>query len=316
MTRTFSPKASPVRSLPAEYSSCRNNHKATTVHFLNRAAYHPIFSLLFFVVVFCYTISNTMNVGEFVMAVFKISEDNRICNSITAAHRVLYIYLSFGVALCLVERGYATCFVHTYEHRRPWTAVAISQFLGVFLVYGHLTISTRAGLLNDIVLLGLWGIILLVLIFILLKNILFTSKFRGGRVSLSSRYQVVDNIKSLKLLVPVVLLDTCVSIIDTLGKAILDIEPAFSSAKCLESSEYLSSYLILRIVSLTCEWCIPLSVFYQQTKPEVYHRLCDLLRFRTQTTITPKKITNVLGTNIIDKPNTVDHFTQLQQQWT
>ncbi|RCN34719.1 hypothetical protein ANCCAN_19430 [Ancylostoma caninum] len=97
------------------------------------------------------------------------------------------------LAMCVVERCFATIFMHTYEHWRPWNIVVGAQFLAAIVIYIHLSLVR-----NDSVQLALSTVIMLFLIFLLYKNVRLTQLFRGGKSTLSTRYQLTENIKILR----------------------------------------------------------------------------------------------------------------------
>ncbi|KIH52925.1 hypothetical protein ANCDUO_16963, partial [Ancylostoma duodenale] len=123
-------------------------------------------------------------------------------------------------AMCVVERCFATIFMHTYEHWRPWNIVVGAQFLAAIVIYIHLSLVR-----NDSVQLALSTVIILFLIFLLYKNVRLTQLFRGGKSTLSTRYQLTENIKILRLLVPVVVLDTAVCASDMAGDVFFHVDP-------------------------------------------------------------------------------------------
>ncbi|EPB69800.1 hypothetical protein ANCCEY_11107 [Ancylostoma ceylanicum] len=207
------------------------------VHYMNRHAYHPIFSFLFFLLTSVYGFSNILNVTEFALMNFG-SPDNSLA----------------------------------YE--------------------------------------------LVFLIFLLYKNVRLTQLFRGGKSSLSTRYQLTENIKILRLLVPVVVLDTTVCAADMAGNVFFHVDPYFNKQVCLGSTSYLPAYFVIRLVSLFMEWSIPISIIYQQATPKPVSNCLQVMRLRRYSKTAPKKITNVLGTDIQGSSHQLDYFLQLQQQWS
>ncbi|ETN82522.1 hypothetical protein NECAME_07908 [Necator americanus] len=70
------------------------------------------------------------------------------------------------------------------------------------------------------------------LVFLLYMNVRLTQLLQGGNGRLSTRYQLIENIKILRLLVPVVVFDTTVCAVDLIGAVFFNIQPAFNKIDC------------------------------------------------------------------------------------
>ncbi|XGW01821.1 hypothetical protein V3C99_014147, partial [Haemonchus contortus] len=96
---------------------------------------------------------------------------------------------------------------------------------------------------------------LLVLFFVNRK--LFLS-FRGGLRSLSTRYQLVENVRALRLLTPIIILDTLISILDASGSQFFGIELRFEPSKCIRKG-YIIAYSAFKSVTLLAEAFVPIA---------------------------------------------------------
>ena len=146
---------------------------------------------------------------------------------------------------------------------------------------------------------------------------------------------------------PVVVLDTLVSITDMIALLFFAVDASFEPEKCAKSPFYLPAYIILRLVtgngfklkiylklSLIFEVAIPLAVMHRH---HAFRRALEKYISRTPTGTPPTsgpvhydkktlkaglfdqkvkefKIKNILGMDISPSEN-VDHFDVLQQHW-
>uniref|UniRef100_A0A1I7WQB3 G_PROTEIN_RECEP_F1_2 domain-containing protein n=1 Tax=Heterorhabditis bacteriophora TaxID=37862 RepID=A0A1I7WQB3_HETBA len=97
---------------------------------------------------------------------------------------------------------------------------------------------------------------------LLLTNRRLTLISRGRR-TLTTRYQLTENVKALRLLVPVILLDTLVSFTDTFAKLMFRIETKFNVTECMSSATYFPVFIISRLLSIIAEMMIPVFVIHQ-----------------------------------------------------
>ncbi|KIH61742.1 hypothetical protein ANCDUO_07981 [Ancylostoma duodenale] len=106
------------------------------------------------------------------------------------------------------------------------------------------------------------------LIALLIVNRRLTLSTRGLR-SLSCRYQITENVRALRLLVPLVLFDTCVSVADMTGTLFFEVRPEFQPGNCTSTPLYLPAYVVLRLIDqkmsgVFVTWwseCAPLAMY-------------------------------------------------------
>ncbi|KAK6732406.1 hypothetical protein RB195_016658 [Necator americanus] len=130
----------------------------------------------------------------------------------------------------------------------------VAEFVIVHLVTGiviyiKLDLMKRDHLLEEILQFAISMIIIVMLVFLLYMNVRLTQLLQGGNGRLSTRYQLIENIKILRLLVPVVVFDTTVCAVDLIGAVFFNIQPAFNKIDCSNSAFYLPAYFVFRLVS-------------------------------------------------------------------
>ncbi|KHJ82434.1 hypothetical protein OESDEN_17872 [Oesophagostomum dentatum] len=112
--------------------------------------------------------------------------------------------------------------------------------------------------------LSLSFIILTCLIALLAVNRRLTLSTRGVR-SLSSRYQITENVRALRLLVPVVVLDTSITATDMIGSQIFGVLPIFETRKCLTIKAYMVAYIVLRLAAVVLQYGIPVFIIRHES---------------------------------------------------
>ncbi|VDO08718.1 unnamed protein product, partial [Haemonchus placei] len=145
-----------------------------------------------------------------------------------------------------MERFLATVFSKTYEFRRNWFILLLGQVAVGIFIFLHIHVYRLGGTIVDMVQLGLSFVILTCLVVLLVVNRRLHLSTRGRR-SLSNRYQISENVRALRLVAPVVLLDAGVTIADMTGTLFFDVQPAFDRGNYESgSNRYLVAYILLR----------------------------------------------------------------------
>ncbi|KAL6742300.1 hypothetical protein Aduo_015462 [Ancylostoma duodenale] len=152
------------------------------------------------------------------------------------------------------------------------------------------------------------------LIVVLVINRKLIISFRGGRRSLSTRYQLSENVRALRLTVPVVILDTLVTSVDLIASNFFDTVVEFEPSKCSTHTHYLLFYIVFRLTSVVFELCIPVAIMRHESLSKVLTAYCNKRKVHIGKEGRTIRITNVLGVDIQGKND--DYFGQLRQQWS
>ncbi|KAK6059400.1 hypothetical protein COOONC_02976, partial [Cooperia oncophora] len=248
--------------------------------------------------------------------------NHTVSTVVTTFYNYLYLMIMPLQLCCLVERLIATLCFHSYEKCRKWYLLALSQPFCIGFVF-----------FVD------YGIIALLCI-----NRRLTKKYTGAGVSLSTRYQLTENIRTLRVFLPMIGFDTVISLVDTLGgyfrlrqvfdpercasdppylalyisitmvrRMIIDILPAiqyrspiqYSSFECLESSAVSSGLELSESIVVVCRY------------PNTARILCGCLSSSSSkvTTKGPRPIINVFGSDLITQQQNSRHFDDLKKSW-
>uniref|UniRef100_A0A7I4YZ92 G protein-coupled receptor n=1 Tax=Haemonchus contortus TaxID=6289 RepID=A0A7I4YZ92_HAECO len=216
-----------------------------------------------------YTICNILAVIYLSLRV-QDSEDIEAYMIIDKTYQGVYIYLTCTVIFCVMERFLATVFSKTYEFRRNWFILLVGQIaVREALQLFPYRLIILGGTISDMVQLGLSFVILTCLVILLVVNRRLGLLTRG-RESLSSRYQISENVRALRLVAPAVLLDTSVTIADMIGALFFDVRPAFYRESYESgSSRYLVAYIVLRGAAVILQYGIPVAIVSHETLRKV-----------------------------------------------
>ncbi|KAL6742306.1 hypothetical protein Aduo_015468 [Ancylostoma duodenale] len=217
------------------------------------------------------------------------------------------------VTTCVLERSFATVRSSTYEYCRYWKALFVGQLLSAPIIFLHIQLYRLGGIAGDMVQLSLSILILTCLTALFVVNRRLTLSSRGIR-SLSSRYQITENVRALRLLVPVVLFDTCVCIADMTGTMFFNVRPEFQPENCKLSPSYLPAYVVLRLAAVVLQYAIPVCIIRHESVRRAVPMRCSRVDAAPQNSEQPE-IRNVLGTVLSEESSQRNYFNYLHQQW-
>ncbi|EYC00632.1 hypothetical protein Y032_0114g449 [Ancylostoma ceylanicum] len=239
--------------------------------------------------------------------------DDKTYSYIDTTFQVVYIYLTCTVTTCVVERSFATIFSSTYEYCRYWQVFIVGQLLSALVIFLHVHVYHIGGIISDMIMLCLSVLILTCLIALLVVNRRLTLSTRGLR-SLSCRYQITENVRALRLLVPLVLFDTCVSVADMAGTLFFNVRPEFQPRNCASSPLYLPAYIVLRLSAVILQYAIPVCIIRHESVRKVVTMRCSRVSTSSQSS-EHFEIKNVLGTILSKEGSQKNYFNYLHQQW-
>ncbi|EYC00612.1 hypothetical protein Y032_0114g439 [Ancylostoma ceylanicum] len=262
--------------------------------------------------------SSALVFGAFTVASYMVSSSMLIaaCALVLMSRKVFHVFFSalFTLALAFYvvcnALNVASSILLFLDHYSPTLYKALDIAYQGAYVY---TTCNRSGA-SDLILFILAILIIASLTILLLINRKLILSFRGGRRSLSTRYQLTENVRALRLAVPVVVLDTLVTSADLIASNFFDIAVEFEPKKCSTHAHYLLFYIVFRLASVAFELCIPVAIVRHESLSKVLSAYCHKREVHLGKEKRAVTITNVLGMNI--QGGNDDHFGQLRQQWS
>ncbi|WKY09493.1 hypothetical protein Q1695_002115 [Nippostrongylus brasiliensis] len=281
--------------------------------FTARSLFHPMFSLLFSLIILGYMACNALSVSKFYLQLLKLDTEN-VFSIIDTAYQVVYVYLTCTVTCCVFERFFATVYSGSYEFRRNYVALLLAQGIASVIVFLHVHVYHLGGFVSDITQFALSCIIVTCLALLLLFNRRLTLSTRGVR-PLTHRYQITENIRALRLVAPVVLLDTSVCAVDMLGSVAFDVLPNIDAEIYRRESTYLPAYIVLRAAAILLQYGIPVVIVRDKCmRKTVLYFISKLCKISMEEKTA--EVRDVLGAVVPKGASQTDYFNYLQQQWT
>ncbi|CAI5452950.1 unnamed protein product [Caenorhabditis angaria] len=279
-------------------------------------SFHPLFVLSFFLMLLAYTFSNFIlffrNLIEFLM------EENWLFTTLEFIFVYANYYTQPIIVLALLERLIATLTVSSYEKSRHWFIYTIGQIICIFLVITMSVSEDKADIISNVQL-SLSFISCVVLIILFFVNRYITSH-SVGRHSLTTRYQLAENIKALRIFVPFLLLDNFISIMFIVSNLVIGVGRKFNENECRRSPNYWLYFLIFRTIAIIIQISMAILVvhFHDSMKFPKFSLPLPPSRTRPQELISVThvlQIKNVLGKNIVEAETAENYFSQLEIQW-
>ncbi|CAB03325.1 G protein-coupled receptor [Caenorhabditis elegans] len=307
---------------------------ASVAFYRKRKIFHPMFSFCFFSLLLLYYSSTTFLAIRNITFSFygeNYGKAPRIADHVVINCERFYMAISYFIppliAIGIIERIFATAFSRFYEKSRYWMTLGYALVFACILVYiefanRHVmmaTIPTR----NIQVLFAIicsWSLILLLFI--------NRSKSKSGRAksALSERYQVNENLKALRIHIPVVCVDTGIQIMFLCSDIFWNTAQVLNLNYCYDDNIYLHKFVVFRLIGFILQYFIPFIILHRFSQ-----MCCNSLRrrpVRRSHPISPSPgtspssvvtIQNVFGMTLSGEANgpagQEAHFKNLYAQW-
>ncbi|ULT88262.1 hypothetical protein L3Y34_007450 [Caenorhabditis briggsae] len=300
----------------------------------SRKNFHPLFSFCFLTLLTLYYTSTTiLAIRNIIFSIFgdNFQQPERNADIIIRNCERLYMAINFYIppliAISILERLIATTFSRYYEHARPWYLLAIGLFCASILVY--IEFSNRHVLLAAVStknIQTLFAITCSVSLCLLLLANRAKSKHGRAKSALSERYQVNENVRALRVQIPVVVIDTVIQTMFLCSDMFWNAGQVLNLNNCYDDDWYLNKFTAFRLIGFTLQYFIPCIVMFHFTQ-----FCCNSIRRRPNrriksvsphpetTPITVLSIRNVLGMPLtgehVGASGQEAHFKNLHDQW-
>ncbi|CAJ0943742.1 unnamed protein product, partial [Mesorhabditis belari] len=289
-----------------------------TCLFIQRRAFHRYFCITYGLFVICY--------GSFVI-ITEIATIAKFFGRLDIAGQVLFIltpmyYFILTVNLtCAIERLGATIFYETYEKRKPWLLLAVSWTVGATISY-LLTANEIAGFASEVVQIWEYGgsfFSILISAGCIMVNVRQTIRIRGGKGTLTARYQLAENIRVTQLTLIFVFFDNALTIYDLLLMEIFGFKATFEMDQCLAGPfKYAIVHLPTLIIRYSLVFSIPtLSFVFNENLRRPLNQMFSWRSSKTQDFTQQRKLEfrNVVGGRVTSLASQEAYFDQLLLQW-
>ncbi|RCN50889.1 hypothetical protein ANCCAN_02902 [Ancylostoma caninum] len=166
---------------------------------------------------------------------------------------------------------------------------------------------------HSFALLVMMFLILSLLVLLLFCNRYMTKEAAGKGLTLSIRYQLAENIKALKVIIPIITCDSMITVFDLGTQYFFKVSRTFDMSEC-DNSTYIREFISCQVIRLALQIAIPLWVLYSHPPLKKF-----ITRKRNITKVVEKGrrsiIKNVLGKNIGDVKQNETYETILKRLW-
>uniref|UniRef100_A0A1I7TYP9 G protein-coupled receptor n=1 Tax=Caenorhabditis tropicalis TaxID=1561998 RepID=A0A1I7TYP9_9PELO len=285
------------------------------IHYRIRKGCHPFFGLLYGLILFCYIFCGLAEAICQFLFLFGASADT--LNVIYLLYDLTYSAITALCFCCLIERTISTVWAVSYETNRTWSVYLIVVSLSVTGYVSFASFQCRGCVVSAVV----TAIIIGGCIGLYFLNRKLTIRYQKdlsfmGKVSLSMRYQIIENmIVVRKALLPVIVLDSLVTLVDALSSELTTRIEEYDDSKCHSMMKY-APYVALNHVAMVLEYSIPLYMLfrksYRRQLPDIFRKLKQSSRIQQSR---DSMIQNVFGQELNVVPTQNEYFAKLQNEW-
>lgn len=250
---------------------------------------------------------------------YMVSEDYD-GETISAISDVFYNYSSPCGVVLLIERSAASCSPRQHETARPWKLFWSAQPICILIAFGityskewHIFMSDNV---HDITLFIIQLVIATITLWLLIYNIRQTKLSLGNGTKLTTRYQLSENIRVLKILLPVIFFDVILTLCDLISQIVCNIYMNMNSRVEHTERNFVSTYIAFKIVSCICQLCIPVSVIFFHPIFKKRRNICNVSLVFSQKASSRVEIRSVLGTKINEDHTADKYFSTLRKSWS
>ncbi|VDO84506.1 unnamed protein product [Haemonchus placei] len=280
-----------------------------------RRVFHPFFTLLFVETILCYALCDLFVVILKIMNFFGALE-HPAAVFLDKLFHYSYTLIMPLQSCCLVERIVATLYFNSYEKNRRWALLALSQPLSIaFLLLDNYAGKEISDLQLAVFHVAYYVFQTLGLVALLTVNQQLTRKYTGSGVSLTTRYQLAENIRTIRVFLPMITVDTLISLIDIILNY-MKFSYVFDPHRCTSDSSYLFVIYIVSEVVVSALELIEAALIVR-SYPKVGNILVcwKLMAVHRVSSEGPSRIVNVFGSDLLHEQKNCNHFDDLNKNW-
>ncbi|CAJ0573637.1 unnamed protein product, partial [Mesorhabditis spiculigera] len=199
----------------------------------------------------------------------------------TASDTLYFLIAPLG-SCCILERFVATVSYRNYEKRRPWyllivtppICLAFAPAMALQYVYNE---DFSDFVDKSLCVLSIFNFLSLLCLYLVNRGCIRKMADEKGQKSLTMRYQLAENVKAVNLMLPLVLVDNIITVVDMVFYGIWFVDSLFDPSLCRKIEGYRFFWLLGSTLSYLLEAVMPLIIIFG-------HELCKkrLARWRRQ----------------------------------
>ncbi|WKY09436.1 hypothetical protein Q1695_002084 [Nippostrongylus brasiliensis] len=279
-----------------------------------RSAFHPFFTVIFVEAMVFYATC------DFIVVALKIfysfdGLDHPVAVAMDWMFTYTYAMIMPLECCCLLERLAATLFFNSYEKNRKWWLFLLSQpFCVGFIYVQRLARKNFDGEVLAFVFLGYYITMAVGVVVLYVINRRLTKRLTGDGAALSTRYQLAENIRTLRVFLPMIVFDTLISLVDIVTRY-LNFDYVFEPERCADESYYLPVYLAIIIVASGLELILSSLIVYRYPNTMRILLCCKNGSVQDSMPSQPGRILNVFGSDLLSQQINSNYFHELQKGW-
>ncbi|CAJ0939398.1 unnamed protein product, partial [Mesorhabditis belari] len=290
-----------------------------------RRVFHPFFTIFLGIMIISYITIGILALIQVSADYLEIKAQNYSRFLFLVINFIYYFAIPVNV-MCTLERLFATFYFRDYEGRRPWFFL-VSAFtlgglfsIGVIANMGDGSTPTFFSTPVQNILYLSSAISLIISFFVVILNIHLMRKNSGDRHStLTSRYQLTENIKAVRIVLPFIFIDNLITLTDLLTAKYLNVSSFYNSSMCLASYDrYVIVFTGIATIRHLLVLAMPLSILLFNST--IYRPIIDLMKHffhlrRPKRIANKNEFKNVLGKTITFGQSQDEYFAQLAKSW-
>ncbi|CAI5452951.1 unnamed protein product [Caenorhabditis angaria] len=269
----------------------------------------------FLLLIFSYTLCNSFVLIKSIVDSF--DETSQIIKFIDDIYTWVYMYIQPCVVIGLLERLCSTYFVKSYEHSRLWPIFILAQIIAGIIVWWEVSLEYTNLIKYSQLGLSTFICLCLIVLFFVNRKLTLDSRHKS---KLTVRYQLTENVKALRIFVPFVVIDNCLSVMFVISLHFFNVDFNFDSEICRTTAGYTFWFMFFRVILLVVQIAMPIIVI--KSHHSIWTKIEKKIRKTRQNEISSDsqkhkknvlKLKNSLGMDITGTHE--DHFEQLRNHF-
>ncbi|KAF8383153.1 hypothetical protein PRIPAC_72295 [Pristionchus pacificus] len=238
----------------------RRRHTADGMN--NASLVEPTQWKVFYITLFFlgYIICELSVVVHYIFVLITDNPDSKVLKPIDMVRFVVYSYLLPAVLCSTIERLAATTFVTKYENMRPWGYVFVSQIVSVAIIV-CLNVFVNEGAAYRLrtymaICIELCVYVVIIALFLVNRHRI-RQRASSNYARLTSRFQLVENIRACRFLLIFVFIDSVITITDSVMEVGFNILTDFDPSRCAYYPGYLPTFTAYHSFTILLELTSP-----------------------------------------------------------
>ncbi|CAI5445130.1 unnamed protein product [Caenorhabditis angaria] len=271
--------------------------------------YHPFFIIFYLLMILTRILSASVKTYGYIY-ILVFSKNSNVPDYVTDLLWIAKFSTQSAALGCIFERGYATYYAKSYENSKKRGIVLVLIGVTIF-VTGFEFINNGSNDVGRKITTVTYGFImtLFTVILIICNRVLMIKSH--AKTKLSERYQLVENVKALRLLLPFIMAISINAIFLSAAIILFNVDTVFNLSQCQNFHYYIPVFYLILLQTTSLNFVAPLLICLR-------YKYC--FGFGCERDFEKKEegqIRNILSVKIADntKSQNEEYFKQYKNQW-